>query len=303
MSDSTTPPKAPTLSEVESSFAKLNDAIIGHSKWLTEWNTRIICGIPVEDRYISEKSHTECFFGRWYYAEHAAFLHHNPLFTAIEELHHQVHIDMRAIVKKTNRKEEVTRAEYESFIGSLASLSGAIVNLRDELHNLLLSFDYLTGALNRQAFFHIIEQEYALVTRLNGPCCIVLVDIDNFKKINDEFGHSIGDKVLQSISHFIIDNMRPYDSICRYGGEEFMICMPTTTLEKSYTVINRIREGLSKKKIYLSDDKFITITASFGIASMSPKEMLKVTIDHADKALYQAKAGGRNKTEVWTKTP
>lgn len=303
MPDSISPLKTPILSEVESSFAQLNDAIIGHSKWLTEWNTRIICGIPVEEQYISEESHRTCFFGRWYYAEHANFLHHNPEFTAIEALHHQVHVGMRAIVQKTNNREPVTRAEYASFISSLASLTGAVVNLRDQLYNLLLSFDYLTGALNRQAFFHILEQEYALVTRLSGPCCIVLVDIDHFKKINDKFGHAAGDKVLAAISHFIIDNMRPYDSMCRYGGEEFMICMPATTLEAAQTVIERIREGLSKKKIAVSDANFITITASFGIAPMSAKEELKVTIDHADKALYRAKADGRNKTEVWPGKP
>ena len=290
---------SPTLSEVESSFTELNDAIIGHTKWLTEWNTRVICGIPVEDQYTSEESHKDCYFGRWFYGEHACFLQQEPEFTAIKELHCMVHNRMHAIVKKANSGEPITRTEYESFVNSEASFSESLINLRDELYKLLLSFDYLTGAFNRQAFFHILEKEYARVTRFNEPGCIVLLDVDNFKNINDKFGHAAGDKALTFIAGFIIENMRPYDSICRYGGEEFLICMPKTTIDISYRIINRIREDLSQKKIYLSDDDLIKVSASFGIAPMSAEEKLQDTIEHADKALYQAKTSGRNKVVVW----
>ena len=291
--------KTPIFSEVESSFTRLNDAIIGHSKWLTEWTTRVICGIPIEDQYTSEKSHKDCYFGRWLYGEHTGFLQQRPEFAAIKELHRMVHNRMRAIAKKANSGEPITRTEYEHFIGSEISLSESLVNLRDELYELLLSFDYLTGALNRQAFFHILEREYARVTRFGEPSCVVLLDIDNFKNINDKFGHAAGDEVLISIAGFIIENMRPYDSVCRYGGEEFLICMPKTTIEISHSVIDRIREELSQKNICVSDGNCIKVSASFGIASMSAEEELKGTIEHADNALYQAKASGRNKVGVW----
>jgi diguanylate cyclase len=301
MSQSPDSIKTPTLSEVESSFTELNDAIIGHTKWLTEWNTRVICGIPVEDQYTSEESHKECYFGRWLYGEHADFLQQEPEFSAINDLHHMVHNRMRVIVEKANNGEPVTRTDYQSFIDSEASFSESIVNLRDELYKLLLSFDHLTGAFNRQAFFHILDQEYARVTRFNEPGCVVLLDVDNFKNINDKFGHAAGDKTLIFIASFIIENIRPYDSICRYGGEEFIICMPKTTIDISHRIIDRIREELSQKKIYLSDSDFIKVSASFGIAQMSAEEQLQDTIKHADNALYQAKASGRNKVGVWAK--
>lgn len=292
--------KTPTFSEVETSFAKLNDAIAGHSKWLVEWNTRVLCGIPVEVQYTSEESHRNCYFGRWLYGEHAGFLQDKPELAVIKELHCMVHDRMRATVKKANGGEPVTRADYKYFIDSEISLSESLLSLRDELYKLLLSFDYLTGALNRQAFFHILEQEYARITRFGELGCVVLLDIDNFKHINDKFGHAAGDKALISIAGFIIENMRPYDSICRYGGEEFLICMPKTTIDISHSIIDRIREELSQIKICVSDGNYIKASASFGIAPMSAEEEFKETIVHADNALYQAKTSGRNKVGVWT---
>jgi len=301
MSQSSDLVKAPTFSEVETSFSKLNTAIICHTKWLTEWNIRVICKIPVEAQYISEKSHIDCSFGQWLYGEHANFLRQKPEFSAIKSLHTVVHDKMHAIVNKANSGEIITRNEYESFIASEASFSESLVKLRDELYKLLLSFDYLTGVLNRQAFFHILEQEYARIMRFNEPACIVLLDIDNFKNINDKYGHDAGDKVLISIAKFILENMRPYDSICRYGGEEFLICMPKTSVDISHNIIDRIREELSQQKICILEDNYIQVSASFGIAPISI-ENLKDTIVHADKALYQAKTSGRNKVKVWLDT-
>jgi len=291
--------KTHTLSEAESLLTRLNDAIIGHAKWLTEWNTNIICETPIADKYISEDSHRDCYFGQWYYRERANYLHQKSEFAAIEELHRTIHNKMSALAKKINRGGSITRTEYESFIDSEVSFSESVINLRDELYKFLLSFDNLTGVLNRQAFIHILEQEYARVIRFDEPCCVVLMDIDNFKNINDEFGHAAGDKALISIASFIIANLRPYDSICRYGGEEFLICMPKTSLEMAHTIIERIRKEMSQKKICVLEDNCIKIPASFGIAPMSAEEELKNTIEHADKALYRAKANGRNKVEVW----
>ena len=300
MSQLPSPTKTPIFTEVETSFTELNEAIVGHSKWLAEWNTRVICGIPVEDQYASEGSHKSCYFGRWFYGEHDHFLQQKPEFAAIEKHHSMVHKKMRDIVKKANNGEPVTRKEYDNFIDSEASFSEALINLRDELYKLLLSFDYLTGAFNRQAFFRILEQEHSRVKRFNEPVCIVLLDIDKFKRINDKFGHVAGDKVLISIANFIIENMRPYDSICRYGGEEFLICMPKTTVEMAHSIIDRVREELSHKTICVSDEDCIKVSASFGIAPMLVDEELKATIEHADKVLYQAKKSGRNKVRVWS---
>ena len=292
--------KTPTFSEVETSYTKLNSAIIGHSKWLAEWNTRVICWIPVQEKYFSEQSHRNCYFGQWYYGEQNNYLKQKLEFSVLDEQHRLVHDRMRGIVKKANNGESIARVEYDNFINSEAAFSESLINLRDELYKLLLSFDYLTGAFNRQAFFRILEQEHARVTRFNETVSIVLLDVDKFKTINDKFGHTAGDKVLASIANFVINNMRPYDSMCRYGGEEFLICMPNTTTKESHNIIDRIREELSQKPIYISSDNSIKISASFGIAPMLAGDNLEATIENADNALYHAKTNGRNKVVIWS---
>ncbi|MCW8917458.1 MAG: diguanylate cyclase [Gammaproteobacteria bacterium] len=303
MPQSPTSVAAPTLGEVESSLRELDAAIIGHTKWLTEWNTRIICGIPVEDRYIAEGSHRESYFGRWYYAEHARFLHQHPSFVAIGERHRRVHNGMSTIAKKVNGGTPPALSIYRAFIDAEVSLSESVIALRDELYRLLLSFDYLTGALNRQAFFHLLELEYSRVIRLNEPGCVVFLDIDNFKQINDRYGHAAGDAALAAVASFVMGNMRLYDSVCRYGGEEFLICMPQTTSATAYAIIDRIREALSQKRIAIADNHEIQISASFGIATMSAAEALTDTLEHADNALYRAKADGRNRVGIWKPLP
>jgi len=126
-----------------------------------------------------------------------------------------------------------------------------------------------------------------------------LLDVDHFKNINDQYGHAIGDKVLFSVTSYLIDNLRPYDSLCRYGGEEFLICLPNTTIESSHAIVERIRLELSRQEMCVPEGGCVTMTASFGIAPMSTASDLDETIKQADKALYQAKSGGRNRVVVW----
>lgn len=290
---------AQTVKNVERSFQELNDAIIGHSKWLTEWNTRVVCGIPIEDTHFSEESYKTCYFGKWYYGEQPSFLHEKPEFTALDDLHQKVYKEARVIVNKANKGEPISRTEYNPFIVAEAAFSEAIVKLRDDLYKLLLSYDYLTGVLNRQAFFHILEKEYARVKRFGDPCCIVLLDIDYFKEINDKFGHAAGDAALVYIIQRIGKSMRPYDSICRYGGEEFLICMPKTTVDMAHDIIERMRLALHNENICITDANCLVVSASFGIAPMIAEQDLDTIIEHADEALYQAKHSGRNKVKIW----
>lgn len=291
--------KTPTLREIERSFAKINDVLVNHSKWLIEWTTRVICKIPVEHKYFTEESYRECYFGRWYYGDHPDSLREMPEFDKIEEQHRTLHKEMQGIVEKANCHEPISRSEYDAFIATEAAFSLAMIKVRDTLYELLLSFDQLTGMLNRQAFFRLLEQEYARVKRFNEPCSIVLIDIDHFKKINDEYGHASGDKVLSVIAKLLIDNLRPYDVIGRYGGEEFLIFTPNISLDMSQSIMERLRKELAEKPICVADGSCIQVTASFGIAAMSADEALSETIEHADQALYQAKNSGRNRVVLW----
>ncbi len=162
----------------------------------------------------------------------------------------------------------------------------------------LASTDYLTGLLNRRAFLERLERELNRCQREASPMGIIIMDIDHFKRVNDNFGHQVGDLVLQELSHSLVKLCRTYDFIGRYGGEEFIVCLPGADKWNTYQITERMRSTIEKKKVLLPDkENGITVTASFGIASMELGQLKSADklINEADEALYRAKHQGRNR--------
>jgi diguanylate cyclase (GGDEF)-like protein len=140
------------------------------------------------------------------------------------------------------------------------------------------------------------EQERA--GRIQRPCCICLMDFDRFKRVNDDLGHPAGDAVLRQGMHFAASVLRKYDTVYRYGGEEFLFCLPSTPLHDAEQVIERIRAGLELLPIQLPNKQKMHVTASFGLAEIIQGKPVEDTITVADQALLQAKANGRNRVEI-----
>jgi diguanylate cyclase (GGDEF)-like protein len=126
-----------------------------------------------------------------------------------------------------------------------------------------------------------------------------MVDLDRFKEINDRFGHAAGDAVLEAVSSFLVANLRRYDQVCRYGGEEFVLMLPDTDPAEAVPIVDRLRRGLAELSIVLDDGTPLAITASFGIAPLAADEAVADSIAHADEAMYAAKRAGRNQVCVW----
>lgn len=158
--------------------------------------------------------------------------------------------------------------------------------------------DYLTGLLNRRAFMERMEGEVNRVIREKLALGIIILDIDYFKRINDIYGHQAGDLVLQEISACLVRSCRRYDFVGRYGGEEFIVCLPGADFEKTFIIAERMRSSIEKHQIFLEqNNEYVNVTASFGIVGIPPG-ILKTAdelIRQADDALYQAKGKGRNR--------
>lgn len=160
------------------------------------------------------------------------------------------------------------------------------------------SIDYLTGVLNRRAFINRFSEEFNRALREKNSISLVMADIDHFKKINDTYGHQAGDLALQRFAQCLSNVCRPYDFLGRHGGEEFIICLPTTSCEQASLVAERMRAAVESMCIDLENgNKAIGITASFGISSPIDgiEEDMEELIDLADKAMYKAKVSGRNR--------
>jgi len=158
---------------------------------------------------------------------------------------------------------------------------------------LLATIDELTGAYNRRAFLELIKKNVYRAKRYHEPLSLMIFDIDFFKKINDTHGHGIGDEVLKSLVHVVFENIRQEDLLARWGGEEFMILMPQTTLKSAFDLAERLRKNIEKYEF----SEVGKVTVSLGLAEFSSKDDIESFIKRADDALYMAKGNGRNRVE------
>lgn len=173
--------------------------------------------------------------------------------------------------------------------------------LRNELdQSLNLSFkDSLTGIYNRRYFDVHIEQLIEDSKSTHSNICLVMLDIDHFKDINDKYGHQIGDLVLKSITDALSKSIREIDLLARYGGEEFVIVFSNVDIEQGALLCERLRETVENLDIQIPEsNKIIRRTISIGISEYQNQESIKQFIERADKALYQSKSNGRNKVSV-----
>jgi diguanylate cyclase (GGDEF)-like protein len=167
----------------------------------------------------------------------------------------------------------------------------------------LATTDGLTKLYNSRSFYSQLELEVDRYNRYKHPLSLLLLDIDNFKEFNDNFGHLEGDKVLVRFSQIIKSCLRTNDSAYRYGGEEFTVILPETNGEEAKTVAQRIRASLESEKFRPIPNKNAKITISIGVTQYFPKEELSAFIRRADKAMYLSKKNGRNRVSVLLAEP
>lgn len=213
---------------------------------------------------------------------------------------------------KDGRKIWVTDVSFPWFddsgkvIGSIGSLRditdriNAEKKVRDELVR-LANTDPLTGLSNRRTFFDAVENELKRIKRSYSDFSILLIDIDHFKKINDTYGHSTGDKILKELGSIMKGGLRETDLVARVGGEEFGIFLPDTPEEGAFWVADRICTNIAKHNFFVKDSQLpISCTVSIGISSTEDKHEISATelYKQADTRLYIAKNTGRNQVSM-----
>jgi len=193
------------------------------------------------------------------------------------------------------------------FLNAKFAVAQRILGIQEKLRQTslvlekLAYYDELTGVLNRRAGNASFEVEMDRCIRKDQNVCVAMVDIDHFKKVNDTYGHQAGDEVLKVFANSIRQTMRPYDIICRYGGEEFLVIAEINNEHEAADLFERVRKNVSKIVIHHADD-IISVTASFGIYVVRPHTdlRLKNLVQKADEALYEAKASGRNRVIIYS---
>ncbi len=161
----------------------------------------------------------------------------------------------------------------------------------------IASTDSLTGAMMRGAWFEATKAEVSRASRYSRPLSILIMDIDHFKRINDQFGHPLGDDVIKSVAEVVAQNLRKSDIFGRYGGEEFVLALPETTIDQAYALAERLREAVKQSRLAAPAD--LQWTVSIGVAELAPEEGdLQPALERADLALYEAKTAGRDQVKL-----
>jgi diguanylate cyclase len=198
---------------------------------------------------------------------------------------------VQALVQQTQARlhDEHTKA---------SALSARVGELESELRRLSseVSTDQLTQIANRRGLLQAFEAERARVER-GAELAVGLLDIDNFKRLNDELGHSAGDEALKALAAVVSKTLRPTDLVARYGGEEFVVLLPQTPVDEGQRILTRLQRSLSGG-LFMHENKQVFVTFSAGVTPYRPGETIEAALERADQALYEAKRTGKNRTCV-----
>ncbi len=201
--------------------------------------------------------------------------------------------ESRAVQSLVAQTQERLREEH----GKATNLTERITQLEDEMKRLSdeVSTDQLTQVANRRGLMQAFEVERARLERNGGELSIGLLDIDNFKRLNDELGHSAGDEALKTLAAIVSKTLRPGDRVARYGGEEFVVLLPETPATEGEQVLTRLQRSLTGG-LFMHKDKQVFVTFSAGVTRYRLAERIEDSLERADQALYEAKRTGKNRT-------
>jgi diguanylate cyclase len=288
-----------TVADAESIVQDLEKALEAHYSWVRRFQAMLVCRTqPARDDLVPG-GHLKDEFGRWYHHTGNENLRHHPDYQTLGRHHRELHLIARKLAQIAKSNGKIPPNTYRSFQRNIDHFRSKVNRILDEAREQLRFSDPLTGIATRFAMLPRLDQERERVSRTGENSSVGMVDIDKFKDVNDTHGHNVGDIVLQEVATYLLNNLRRYDQICRYGGEEFLILLPSSHPRRAKRVLDRLRRGLKRRRIVIGEQTAISVSASFGISALKPDDSIMTAIDHADQAMYAAKKAGRNRVRIW----
>jgi diguanylate cyclase (GGDEF)-like protein len=284
--------------ELDSILVQIEQAIDNHDQWYRQLVRTLVCKLQPDERDMAEDSYTQCRFGQWYYERSNPSLRSHPTFSAMESEHRQLHELVAKLMRVSAAGQSIDPLVYDQFANTLERMRLQLFSLKYEIQDELYNIDPMTGAYMRYGMLAALRDQQALVSRGAGHCAVVMVDIDHFKLVNDRHGHNVGDRALTHLSALLRKNLRPYDKLYRYGGDEFIVMLPNTPVETALTIVERMRKLVEDSPLSV-DGQPIGITVSIGVAMIDADKPVEATIEQVDRAMYAAKQQGRNRVKLW----
>lgn len=277
--------------------------IIQHYESHLIWLSSLALHIKNSDKEgFPELDDTMCEFGKWLHTEAKQIIQNNSKYASLNTIHKSLHLFADKIFNILDKHEHHILITYLEKCELISLSIGTELALLDQIQlNNRITKDTMTGALNRQALRNVFESQYELSLATSNPFILAMCDLDFFKKINDTYGHVAGDKFLKLFVDKVKENIRNSDVIVRYGGEEFIIMLPTIRRAKGHEILEKIRQSFEESSLELNNQSIHT-TVSIGMIEIEPELSFKQSftdeyIMRVDQKLYLAKENGRNRVE------
>lgn len=269
-------------------------------QWLALFHRALVCRLRPDPEVVTEDAHRMSRFGRWYSTNRDDDIFSQPAFAMLVGMHQGLYAHAAILAVRGWKDDGIPAEEYDALLHKIDSFNEQAGRMARAFRAALSDLDPLTGTNTRMTMERELMREQQRMRRSGRPCSIAIADIDRFKSVNDTYGHQAGDRVLARVTRIIEDTLRPYDSIYRFGGEEFLICLPDSGPEDARRVLDRVRKTISETAIPIDKGDPLSVTVSFGVAQLVPRRNLKDIMERADRALYEAKNNGRDQVVVWT---
>jgi diguanylate cyclase (GGDEF)-like protein len=292
--DGAPPPRDDTHEILEMIGAALDD----HAAWLQKWHRAVVCGLPPDREVVSRHGPQISRFGNWFDLNSKRELLNQPVFDQLWSAHVAVREQGRALALRAVDGERLPARDYDAFMAASEAFVATGRRILEAFQRALFDLDPLTGVHNRRGMMAELDRERQRAARTGKDLCLCLCDVDHFKDVNDRHGHLVGDSVLLAIAGRLIANLRPYDSIYRFGGEEFLLAFAETGPDQAAAIAERLRTAVCAKDVIVDTGVALPVTASFGLAMVEAGASPEATIQRADEALYHAKRQGRNRVAV-----
>lgn len=279
-------------------ISAIERAIAQQTQWFKTWHEQVICNHDLSG--FDVKAVGDLPLGAWFEGDESQPFRNNPGFSILGERLQEIVIQVQMFLSETEDDKPHPVDSYTQFMNTLMDLNTQVQQLQNDAWRGLTRMDPLTGVRNRHDMIVDLDVERERARRAAQPCSVAMVDLDHFKVLNDDHGHVVGDQVLRHVSTLFAEQLRPYDMVYRYGGEEFLLCLPSTDLNTAKTVLDRLRTKIADTAMpFGKDGGDIFVTASFGVTEIDTVEHIVKSIERADMALYDVKHAGRNAVGVW----
>jgi len=261
------------------------------------WNQRLMrCALLHEgpgDDMLQPDAHRRCLFGQWLLTEQEALARFDvAAVQALEQQHRAMHDAVRALCGQSMQGLPAREEDFRAYEAGQSGMVASLNTLRQRVADSALQHDALTGLPLRKGLEYVFQIRQKDSVRHGAQLHLAMVDVDHFKKVNDGWGHSVGDQALQHLARLMAGCLRENDVMIRYGGEEFLFLLLGPQAEG---VVQRLLDKVRSSPMPLAGGGQLAMTVTAGLARVGPKDALATALDRADRALLQGKQAGRDR--------